>query len=179
MTELAVTSPRMKELFDVVELQPMPQSEAVRRGLDYWNAQRKGKLAPASKDIDPTEVPRFAAYFFIYDLVENGSREAFQLRYLGDALKPVTGAHEPGQLLLEAEEKVFLLRARELFSLALSRGEPVGASFHAGFDHAGELSVELFAAPVRDEAGEHQRVFGALAYRHPEHGWEDQPSSVG
>lgn len=34
MTELAVTSSKMKNLFDVVELQPMPQSEAVRRGLD-------------------------------------------------------------------------------------------------------------------------------------------------
>ncbi|MGI9413085.1 MAG: PAS domain-containing protein [Hyphomicrobiales bacterium] len=179
MTELALTSTELKQLFDTIELQPTPQSNAVARGLDYWTAQRRNKVAPVAADVDPMEVPRFAAYFFIYDLAENGSRKAFRLRYLGDAIIPVTGAHKPGDLLAEAEETAFGEPARELFSLALDRGEPVCGLFHAAFTGAGDLSVEMFAAPVLDDADEKRRVFGALAFRHPEHGWEDQPSSVG
>lgn len=179
MTELALTSPELKRLFDTIELQPTPQSAAVTRAFDYWTAQRKDRVAPGADDVDPMEVPRFAAYFFIYDLTENGSRKAFRLRYVGDALIPVTGEHNPGELLAEAGETAFSDRARELFALALDRGEPVGGVFHVRFSGAGELSVEMMAAPVLDDEGEKRRVFGALAFRHPEHGWEDQPSSVG
>lgn len=179
MTELALTSPRLKQLFDTIELQPTPQSAAVARAFDYWAAQRGDRVAPGTDDVDPMEVPRFAEYFFIYDLAENGSRKSFRLRYVGDALMPVTGRHAPGDLLMEAEETAFSDRARELFSLALDRGEPVGGVFHVRFSGAGELSVEMLAAPVLDEAGEKRRIFGALAFRHPEHSWEDQPSSVG
>ena len=61
----------------------------------------------------------------------------------------------------------------------MERGEPVGGSFHDVFAVAGELSVELMIAPLANEAGRHVRVLGALAYRHPESGWEDEPDSSG
>ena len=176
MTELQLTSPDLKRLFDVIDLEPMPQSEALRRALDYWRTRRADAVYADIEKIDPTDLPRFAPYLFLYETegVEVGDST---LIYAGGALSPVTGQHPLGSKLSEASEQTYIKHAQPLFALALERGEAVCGVFAARFEAAGELNVEILAAPVKD--ADRRGIFGAIATRHPEHGWEDQPVPMG
>ena len=176
MTELQLTSPELKRLFDVIDLEPMPQSEALRRALNYWRTRRAGAVYADLEKIDPSDLPRFAPYLFMYETT-GPSEEELTLIYAGEALGPVSGDHPPGSKLTDAAEQEYVQHALPLFALAVERGEPVCGLFSARFDEAGSLSVEMLVAPIED--GGRRGVFGAIATRHPEHGWEDQPVSMG
>ena len=178
MTELARTSTQMKELFELVDLEPMPQSRAVDRALEYWKSKRGDRATVSRSEIDPLEVPRFASYIFMYE-AQDAKHGDYRLTYAGDALAPVLGDHHVGDLLATSPVLPFAERARHLFELVLKRGEPVGGAFHGRFGGSTVLYVEILAAPVEGMDNGAYGIFGALAYRHLEHGWEDQPSSVG
>ena len=178
MTELQLTSPELKRLFDVIDLEPMPQSEALKRALDYWLTRRHGESVVSLDKIDPSDVPRFAPYLYLYEFTDDKLKDC-RLIYRGAALQPVTGDHPAGAMLSQAGEAAFVEHALYLFALAAERGEPVCGTYHAIFDVAGELNVEILAAPLGEKAGGQQGIFGAVAIRHPEHGWEDHSVSVG
>lgn len=175
MTELARTSQRMKELFELVDLEPMPQSQAVLRARDYWTSKRGDQVAVAADRLDPAEVEGFAAYCFVYE-ASDARLSDYRLTYAGEALEEVLRDHGVGELLSNAQGAPFAERARSLFDLALSRGEPVGGMFRAYFGGTADLYVEMLAAPVDNMPNGERGIFGALAYRHPEHGWEDRPA---
>lgn len=175
MTELALASPELRMLFDEVDLHPMPQAEAVRCALEYWERSRGDREMPTVAEVNPGDLPRFASYLFAFDMVGDGAFRRYKLVYLGKTVADLTGEMAPGALLSDMEEPAFAHRLQELIKLALTRGEPVGGSFHAEFVHAGKLGVEMFVAPLADDKGVHRRAFGAAAFRHPEHGWENEP----
>lgn len=178
MTELARTSPRMKELFELVDLEPMPQSRAVERALEYWKSKRGSLDKVPAGDVDPMEAPRFAGYFLMYEATDNRSSD-FRLTFAGEALASIIGDHQVGDLLSKSPKDPFAERAQHLFEHAINRGDPVVGLFRDSFANSTELYVELLAAPLEHMPNGEQGIFGALAFRHLEHGWEDEPSPVG
>ena len=177
MTELALTSEALKRLFDIVDLEPMPQSAAVRAAISYWREKRENKLHVSPAMIVTDELPEFAPYVFIYATNCDDTTQA-ELVSAGAALTPVMGKHAPGDRIKDASESAYSQRAAQLFAFAHERGEPVCGTFSARFDKAGALSVEMLAAPLEDEVSGKCGIFGAIAFRHPEHGWEDPPAGT-
>ena len=176
MTELARTSARMKELFEVVDLEPLPQSQAAARVLDYWTSKRGGRAEVPADEIDPAAVSGFASYIIIYEAGDTRLSD-YRLTYAGKALGPVLGEHGVGELLSSARGGPYAERAHHLFGLSLDRGEPVTGIFQARFAGLTDLYVEMLAAPIVAMPNGERGIFGAIAYRHLEHGWEDQPST--
>ena len=174
MTELALTPPELKRLFDVIDLEPMPQSAAVRVALDVWRQERQNALHVTPEQIRLAEHGDLEQYLLVYECAAEPSGD-FGLVSAGSSLGPVTGNHTVGSWLSKAGEPVFAQRAQRLFAFALERDEPVCGTFAARFDAAGQLSVEMLAAPLEDPASSKRGIFAAIAFRHPEHGWEDQP----
>lgn len=67
--------------------------------LRYWHGKRGGRLMPARRDIDPTEIPRLLAHLQMIDVIDRGAR--FRYRLVGTAIVETFGQDYTGRFVDE------------------------------------------------------------------------------
>lgn len=163
MTTLAVTEPPLRRLFERLDFAPRPSREEVRLVLEQWEAARGSLIAPPLEDVAVPRIGRAFEAIFAHRFVE-GERD-YALVKGEQAIEPLLGPSQLGDLLSKAERRRGAVRLRRLFDEVRRVGEPVLAEFtlvEHGLDRAG---VELIAAPLSEDGKTIDAVLGALSIR--------------
>jgi hypothetical protein len=73
------------------------KAQALRDGLAYWSARRRGGRLPARADLDPTDIPRLLPHVELSEVVDGG--RDFRFRLVGSHLVDTDGVNPTGALL--------------------------------------------------------------------------------
>lgn len=89
---------------------------------DYWHSKRRGRLLPARRDIDPTEIPNLLPHLQLIDRTEDAE---FRYRLTGTAVVDAFGSDPRGRLIKDVLPPARLEPARRHLSTVWSTGRPI------------------------------------------------------
>jgi hypothetical protein len=114
MTELALSSPRERRLFQTIDMAPLLQHRLLRDSLQSWKASRAARLAPT---VEETFARQSASVLDSSLLAEPlaGSRD-FALERIGTNVLAALGCAEPFGRLSQSANSRLAARLRLLFN---------------------------------------------------------------
>lgn len=146
MTELVRTPPRLRRLFQTVDLAPLPQDQIVAESLDVWRNWRGRELVPKATDIFSDQPHSVLDQSFLIEPLP-GTRD-FLVSEVGSAVRLLLDLKYSAETVLQLGARRIAARLRPLFGLIENFGEPVIVKFIEG-----QRGYELLAAPVSTPDG--------------------------
>jgi ribose-phosphate pyrophosphokinase len=155
MTEMALTAPPLRRLFDRLDYAARPQQSSLKEALAFWRGQRGSALAPCFETGSASQLP---AGVFLCRMVEGG-RDLIMERNSPET-RQLLGAS--GERIGSARNRRHAVRLRRLFQAVIQAGEPVAAEFSAD-DAKRRVIVDIVAAPIMGAEGKIDGVLGAIS----------------
>ncbi len=146
MTELARTPPRLRRLFQTIDLTPLPQHRTIAESLDAWRGRRGSDLVPPAADIFRDGTHPVLDHSFLVEPLP-GTRD-YAVTEAGAAARLALGLKYSAETVMQLGARRIAARLRPLFGLVVEYGEPVIVKFVEG-----QRCYELLAAPVSIPSG--------------------------
>lgn len=146
MTELALTPPNLRRLFQTVDLAPLPQDRAVAESLDAWRERRGRRLSPPAGDMLHDQTRTVLDQSFLAEPLP-GTRD-FAITGAGLRARRLLEPLHAEARLSQLRDRRLAARLRQLFAMVLDRGEPIDVRFVDG-----QRGYEVLAAPVATTSG--------------------------
>ena len=147
MTELALTPPRLRRLFQTIDLAPLPQDRTIEESLDMWRKRRGSALAPAAADMFRDQTHIVLDHSLLVEPLP-GLKD-FAIGEVGSAARLLLGQKYSGDRLSQLGDRRIAARLRQLCRMVLDYGEAVIVKFGEG-----NRGYEVLAAPMNTRSGE-------------------------
>ena len=161
--ETGTSAPRLRLPF-ALRSRARPDFDAIRALCDYWENQRRGRIAPARSEIEAAPLAEMLRFMFIAEIIAPG---VARLRFAGQHLHDLLGMEPRGMPL----SCLLAAPARDELAEALKRvqqGARVQLPLRAPRGLGKPLIDGLLALlPLTDAAGRITRVLGMLETHGP------------
>ena len=130
----------------------------------YWVAACKGHDMPATKDIDPTQIPGPLSYLYFAEVMHDDAGMWFKFRLVGGLLVDKLNQEPTGRMLVELQLGGWEEEWRRNLVYAVKMKLPVVDESTIVTQAGLTLELEHLALPLSDDGVNVTRIFGAVDF---------------